>query len=484
MSNLLVSDLSVNHMTRLFKSSAMLTEAFGALAVRGLGIVLTFAFTTLMARVLGPAEYGTYITALATATLMATLAPLGTDRILVRKLSVAKNGDQQSDEIALTHVCAGTVVGLVVACMSLLGISACLLFPESKWGPASLLSCVLFVPLTLTYLRQWAAIPLVGTRAAVIPEQTVLPLITMLIIGSAYAAGIRFYAVSTTLLFAGVMATVWWFSLKNSTIQPAYQSAWLKRKAFPSASIRERISEGVPFISVAIGAVLTQSCMPLIIAAGCGFTAAGYFALAAPYAALAAIPLGVFNMSMLARCSQHFERGEVAEANHAVRSAATVTFVLATLISAVIWMATPWLTVILGHDYAPVQTVLPALLLAAIVDSLTGPTIPVMQTMTMERTHARSMMVFIPIQLLLIYSFSSIMELEGAALGYLAARCLWNIIVVTEIYRQRNLLMLPYANILRAVSEKIPETLASKRPVAAVADSRSAINPDGVYRAA
>ena len=65
----------------------MLTDAFGTLVVRMIGIALIFVSTTVTARLLGPAEYGTWSAAMALALLLATLAPLGSDRILVQKLS-------------------------------------------------------------------------------------------------------------------------------------------------------------------------------------------------------------------------------------------------------------------------------------------------------------------------------------------------------------------------------------------------------------
>ena len=50
----------------------MLTDAFSTLFVRGLGILLMFASTTVTARLLGPEEYGTYTAALSLAMLLAT----------------------------------------------------------------------------------------------------------------------------------------------------------------------------------------------------------------------------------------------------------------------------------------------------------------------------------------------------------------------------------------------------------------------------
>ena len=430
----------------------MLSDAFGTLIVRAIGIVLIFVSTTLTARLLGPTEFGTYSAALALALLLATLAPMGTDRILVRNLSTVRNHEEAGHETAIAHICTAIVAMLLLCgCLSAWLVNA-LILDNQKWAQTALLASILFLPLTVTYLRQWVAIPLIGTRRAVLPEQTILPLVFTSLIFVVFAAGLPFSSLSTAILYAAIMLVVWVGSLATKPLRSAYLSA-LRARPRPESSVRQRIIDGIPFVSVAIGGVLSQTCMPLVIAATCGFDETAHFALAMPYAALPAIPLGIFNLSMIPRCARHFQNGEFAEANHAVRSAATATFVLSALISLCTLTLSPWLVLLLGESYAPVCRLFPALLLAAIVDCLTGPTIPVMQTMRMEKSYSRALFAYFPIQVGLIYLFGKHAGIEGAALAYLIARCLWNVIVLIQIYQVRGLVMLPYLHMSRAIHE-------------------------------
>ena len=117
--------------------------------------------------------------------------------------------------------------------------------------------------------------------------------------------------------------------------------------------------------------------------------------------------------------------------------------------------------------YTLVIGLLPTLLLAAIVDCLTGPTIPVMQTMDMERTYSRALFTWIPIQLVMNYVLSSYLEADGAAIGYLLGRCLWNVMVVALIYRRHGFVMLPTFDL-----PSLPGL--PRRPALAVRDSSSA----------
>ena len=114
------------------------------------------------------------------------------------------------------------------------------------------------------------------------------------------------------------------------------------------------------------------------------------------------------------------------------------------------WICSPLLTTLLGTDYSMVRRLLPALLLSMIVDCLTGPTNPVLQTMQMEKTHSRTLLAFIPIQFGLVFLLGETVGVEGAAFAFLVSRCLWNIVIFTRIYQVLGLIMLPYFGFMNA----------------------------------
>ena len=93
----------------MHQTSAMLTDAIGALLVRVLGIGLMFVSTTIAARLLGADEFGTFSSALSLAMLLATISPIGTDRIVARNLSTTESDAESGREIALTL--ASTIAG-------------------------------------------------------------------------------------------------------------------------------------------------------------------------------------------------------------------------------------------------------------------------------------------------------------------------------------------------------------------------------------
>lgn len=432
------------------KTTSVHREAISAMVVRALGIGLTFISTTTLARIMGPDSYGAYSTALATATLMAALAPLGTDRTLVRTLSSSIESRNCGNQVAVVHAATGLIALSFLACSVATYFVGAFALEGEGTALTALQTAILVVPLTLVYLRQWMAIPLIGTRRAVAMEQIALPSATVIITLAAYMLNVRFQATHMSIVTAILLTILWAVSTQQAKMKPLYVAGIHSLRSVRLDELKRSLTEGLPFVSVAIGSVLTQSCIPVVIALSAGFSAAAFFALAAPYAALAAIPLGMFALSMFTTCTQHYERREWQEANHSVRSAATATFGLSVFIAGAVWLAAPAITVFLGHNYEPVRRILPILLLSTIIDALTGPTIPVMQTMHLERLHARLMLFFVPIQFAMIWSLTTLIDVEGAAIGYFASRCLWNVAIVNSIYRQRGLLMLPYLSVLNA----------------------------------
>ena len=369
------------------KPSTMLSDAFGTFVVRMVGIALMFVSTTVTARLLGPAEYGTYSAALALALLLAALSPLGSDRILVRNLSNTRCPIATGHEIAIAHLCTAMIATILLSGSLAASLVSGLVLEHQKWAQTTLLASVMFIPLTVIYLRQWLAIPIIGSRRALIPEQTILPFVFTMSMLLMAAAGWKLSATIAAATYAIVMGIIWIGSLQTGPLRTVYRSAW---DAIPNEGllhIRRQLWEGLPFVGVGIGSLLTQSCMPFVIAATCGFEETAYFALAFPFAAMIAQPQGAINLNMIPRCARHFKQGEFTEANHAVRSAATMTFLPATALSLAVWLCSPVLTTLLGADYSMVRQLLTALLLGVIVDCLTGATIPVMQTMRQEKTY-------------------------------------------------------------------------------------------------
>lgn len=416
------------------------SDALGTMVIRAAGIGLLFVSTTATAVLLGPTEYGEFSSALSLALLFATAAPLGTDRVLVRRLSISGR-EGAGSEVALTHRCS-LWPALVIAAGSLLAAVACSVMGYSAWSRTLVLAVLMALPLTLTYLRQWAAIPLVGTRSAILPEQFLIPLLSLLLLGLLWLLGLPLAAVPAAIGTAVLTLGVWLVTVSTGRLGAVYRDA-LQSATFERGTVMHRTREGLPFVLVATGVLLAQRCLPVAVAGGAGFAASAQFSWALMAAGIASLPLGILNLSLMPGFARMHHHGDLAGAQLLARHAATLTFVAATTAAIVLLAGTPLLHLVLGDGYVDVPRMLLPLLLAVLVDCLTGPTIPVMQTTGLERLYGRCLAVHLPLQLVLVFGLSRLSGAMGAAVAYLIGRVLWNVAVFVLIRRYRSLIMLP-----------------------------------------
>ena len=171
-----MSDTTIKHVS-------VISDAFGTMAVRVLGMGLVFATTVVSANVLGPLEFGAFNAGLSLTLLLASLLPMGTDRVLVRNLAMVRTPGEAGADTALAHISSL----LAATCLFMLAIcqrqfAEVLPIPD-RWLETSMLAVIMIVPFTLTSLRQRIALPLIGTRLAVLPEQTLVPIAFLSVLG-------------------------------------------------------------------------------------------------------------------------------------------------------------------------------------------------------------------------------------------------------------------------------------------------------------
>lgn len=119
--NVLVAEVS------RFRSSSLVRNASWLVAGQGIGLVLQAVYFILLARLLGPVEYGIYAGAFAFTSLVAPYGPLGTGTVFLRYVSLAPRSFAVywGNILAVTLLVGGaTVVGLHFAGAHLLNPSS------------------------------------------------------------------------------------------------------------------------------------------------------------------------------------------------------------------------------------------------------------------------------------------------------------------------------------------------------------------------
>lgn len=429
-------------MTTRTTHRSLIQDTFGAIIVRGLGIGLAFCATSLTARWLGPAELSIYAIGVSLAVLLATIAPLGTDRVLVQLLSQHRDPAVDARDVATTHRIAARSSLLMAGLLLTIAAALSAMTSERAWPHSLMLAATILMPQTLVYLRQWIAIPLVGTQRAVAPEQLLLPAACLMGLTILQWSGSHQSATRAALIYTGALTLIFAWSLRSDILGQLYRASWQSRSA-PVTDSGVQIRTGVPYLTVAVGAVWTQNCVPLLVAVTCGLRESVFLALALPFAALTVIPLGIVNLSLLPQFTRLHRAGDRRGAQRLARLTASATLGIATVTGLIIYLASPLIPVLLGSDYNRVAELLPALLLACIVDALTGPTMPVVQAMGMQSVYSRLLAWYCPVQFILIAGLGAAGGVGGTAIAYCLSRCVWNVMIGLSIHRRLGLVMLP-----------------------------------------
>ncbi|MEZ6034281.1 MAG: lipopolysaccharide biosynthesis protein [Planctomycetaceae bacterium] len=439
------------------KPVTLLSDAFGAMTVRVVGMVLLFASTTLAARVLGPEEYGAFNAAFSLAVLLATLAPLGADRIMLRNLSTTDSTEVNAHETALTHHTTA-VVGIALFVVLMLGVLlGNTVGISDSWQVTFFLSAVMFFPVALTYLRQWVAIPMLGTRQALMPEQTIIPLGFMVILWILKVSGSELTAFSASCAYAGVMLALWLWTVQQGILGKIYAQA--TQQQLTLAAIAQRVREGLPFTGVALGTAMLNRSLPLVVVATCGFSAAAQFSIAHSFANLAGIPLGILNLCILPRCTTLVRNSSLHEASRLVGSTAGLALLMSAGIGITTCILSPVAIELLGASYSQISLILWLLVIAAVCDAIPGPSIALLQAMHLEGLWSRIVLTFVPLQLATVWVASHLGGLTGAAIGYLVTRAIYNLLIVGAVYYMRGILIVP-----RFSLSWISEPLIPQRP--------------------
>ncbi|MCA9064995.1 MAG: hypothetical protein KDA96_18120, partial [Planctomycetaceae bacterium] len=182
------------------------------------------------------------------------------------------------------------------------------------------------------------------------------------------------------------------------------------------------------------------------------------FAIALSFANLAGTPVGIANMCVIPRCTQHAENQRHREAGQIATVTATAVVIASITIGIATVLFAPYALILLGKSYSAFTTLLPFLIIAAVVDSLPGPSSALIQSMHLERPFSCMLVAYIPLQLGLVYAGGEYAGLIGATIGYLITRCIWAVAIIILIYRGRRIVLLPSVN-LRTIRQVLTENV-------------------------
>jgi len=347
---------------------ALIRSGFWSLALRLSGLVSGFLIGVLLARVLGPTEFGIYGLVTTMAGLGMTVVQLGTPQLAVRELSVRAN---RADWIGVGTIVRqfAFAVAIASAVIGLLSLVGALALKVSNTELNLVVQCAILT--SLTAFTGLLAAELRGLGALLKGQSmdiAVRPLLTFLIVGALLLAGSQMDAllaltIQNAVTLGAVAISVLWLK-QVLPVQPhgaevASPIPWV-RAALPLGAVDVlRVFDG------SYGVVLVGW-----ISSGADL---GVFRVAVACAVLAAMPVTIFHILLAPTVSRLHKSPNKEELQKLLSWTAVAMTAIMLLVAVAAWfLGRPLIALVFGVAYANAWLPLFLLTLAQLIYALFG----------------------------------------------------------------------------------------------------------------
>ncbi len=410
--------------------------AFGSLALRVISVLLMLMVSIVLARMLGPTQFGIYSVVLSLVSLLAVPAQMGLPTLVVRETATAYVWQRWGVMRGLWHWATRKVLSLalLLAILALL-VGERLLPGEAEHRTMLLVLAALLIPLNVLNTLRGAALQ--GLRHVVLgqlPELVINPLLLgALIVGVSLVMQTRLDAITAIALHI--------FSVSFSFALGAYL---LWRLVPPALRARpEPIYEARAWRAAALPIALTTGLQVLnqnidIVMLGWLRSAeeAGIYKIAVSAAAIVSLGLGAVNQAL----APHFARLHQLDDYGRLQRLVTLSArgILALSLPPMLLMVLAGeevLTLFFGHDYASGKTALAIIAFGQLVNAAMGSVGLLLNMTGHERQTFRAVLAAafanVGLNLALIPAWGAI----GAAIAATTSLVVWNVIMWLAVRR-------------------------------------------------
>lgn len=344
-------------------SGPIARAATASMAIRGLGLVLTFAQGVLAARLLGAEQLGRAMFALSLAQVAGFVATLGLAGLAVRWLpaAAARGDDAEVTDFLNFATATVAIAGLVLS--ALLWLAA----PFTRDPADVALAAMAVLPLALLVLFRGLAQGLGRIIAAQVPSDLLRPLLLCLgLLGwwaSKQAAGAgQFILLSAGLAAVAALAGGW------ATLRGAPRG-----RAGSPAGQSSRLAEAMPFLGLGLLGLLQGEMATLLLGWLAGPQQAGLFQPVARLLPVLILPAQAAAIGYAPRVAALWERGEHDAIAGLTRRFTGLTAGLTALIALAMIAGGPWIMALFGPDFTKAAPLLAIVAAAQLFNALCGP---------------------------------------------------------------------------------------------------------------
>lgn len=410
----------------------LLRGATGSLVLKIASAGLLFVGAVVLARILGPRGYGTYVYAISIAGLLYIPASLGLPQLAIREVSVYDTRSDFGRMRGLLRWSNAAVAALsVAAAAGAAAVAGAALEGDRRLAVLVALGSVPLVALGL--LRSGVLRGLRRVIVAQVPEALLRPggLVVLAVaawlwlgddFGPSWAAGAHVAASAVALAVGTVL------------VLRALPRAC--RGADPVYTPRPWLAAGLPMLAVGAMQVVNQRLDVVMVGSIAGSEEAGVYAVASRGAELVTFVLAAGNMALQPVFASLHAEGARERLQRVVTLAARAMLALSVPVAVVlvVW-GEPLIRFVFGAEFAPGATALAILAGAQLVNVAAGPVGTMLMMTAYERTTAVGVGVGTAVNVTLNAVLIPVWGIEGAAVATGTSLLVWNAILVWRSLR-------------------------------------------------
>jgi O-antigen/teichoic acid export membrane protein len=404
-------------------------DTMGSMGLKLAGVGLSFLATVLLARLLGPSEYGVYAFVYATISLLSVPSEFGLPTLVVRE---TVRGMVSQDFPAVRGVWqwtgrAATLISLTLVVLSVVGIW---LFREPLTSQRLLtfLCALALVPLiALGNLRGAALTGLRHVVAGQFPEFLLRPGIFALLLGIAALAGHSSLTAPMAMVLyvfsAGVTFSVGaWLLWRVTPLQV--------RSALPSYKSRTWLLSALPLAFIGGMQLIDQQASILLQGFFLPDASIGIYRIASQVAVLASFGLMTINLVLSPRFATLYAQGEMVKLQQLVRASARVILIfnLVLTVGFLVW-GKLFLRLAFGSPFEAGYNPLIILLIGQLINSGAGSVGLLLNMSGNERETARGISIAALLNVVLNLILIPRWGIIGSSIASSASMIVWNVLL-------------------------------------------------------
>ncbi|NAZ70744.1 flippase [Vibrio toranzoniae] len=414
----------------------LLTKFMGSAGIQFFGRGLTVLIGIILARVLGPEEFGSYALVMSIVALATIPTVAGLPQLIIREVAKLQLTSQWNELKGLFSWSSIYVVTLSIVMMSVVSLSIYFGFIKPSIGEY-LWFGLLIIPVKGFIAKQMAILN--GLRYPVlaqVPQGVVQSFVFIAIIACFSLMEYRFDAKVILLIqfFSSISALLIsvLFVLQYSPKDIKNSSKTYKLKYWHSALI--------PFTLLSIISTLNNEIASVMLGFLDTEENVGYFKVAAQGVAILSLGLASINSVTGPNIVRLYKQGNHQEVQalltKSVRFGALISLPFAIFL---IFFDEYVVSLLFGQEYMPAAKLLSILCLGQIINVLMGSVGLVLQMTGYEKRALRTLLITIIITIALLCILIPLYQDVGAAIAASVSLIVWNVIMAWEVYRTSGL---------------------------------------------